>query len=137
LLANIAVFNLDGFNRLNPSRQFASLDRISAPARPLEVAQALQTLDIKQGEKVGVIGYAYDSFWARLARVKIVAEMLETDAPGLWHGNEALQQSVLRAFASAGAQAVIAESVPEYASLTDWHRVGDSNYYIYIFRDQR
>ena len=85
---------------------------------------------------MGVIGYAYDSFWARLARVRIVAEMLEADADELWRGDEALRQSVLQAFANTGVDAVVAEYVPGYAGLRDWHQVENSNYYIYMFREQ-
>jgi hypothetical protein len=85
---------------------------------------------------VGVIGYAYDSFWARLAGVKIVAEMLEADALTLWRGDDALEQSVLQSFADAGAKAVVAEYVPDDVELDNWHRVGNSNYYIYIFAEK-
>jgi 4-amino-4-deoxy-L-arabinose transferase-like glycosyltransferase len=136
LMANIVMFNLDGFKRLNPSLGDNSVQQAALPAKPLEVAQALHELGVGQGDKVGVIGYAYDSFWARLARVKIVAEMLDADANELWHGDEALRQSVLQAFANAGADAVVAEYVPEYVKLNDWHQVEDSNYYIYVFTEQ-
>jgi 4-amino-4-deoxy-L-arabinose transferase-like glycosyltransferase len=133
LLANIILFNLDGFTRLNPSWQ-SGLGATAAPAaKPLAVARALQELGVRQGDKVGVIGYAYDSFWARLARVRIVAELLEVDE--FWRGDEALRQSVLQAFASTGAKAVILEDVPGDAYLEDCYRVGKSNYYIYVFAE--
>jgi 4-amino-4-deoxy-L-arabinose transferase-like glycosyltransferase len=135
LLANIVMFNLDGFNRLNPSLEADPVVPAASPARPLAVAQALQDLDVRPGDKVGVIGYAYDSSWARLARVRIVAEMLEADAMELWRGDEALQQEVLQSFASTGVRAVVAEYVPAYARLNDWHQVGNSNYFIYRFRE--
>ena len=134
LLANVIVFNLDGFKRLNPSLSASSVERAARPATSLEVAEMLQELGITPGDRVGVIGYAYDSFWARLARVRIVAEMLEADAIDFWEGDERLQQSVLRAFARTGADAVIAEYVPTDALLEDWQRVGNSNYYVYKFR---
>ena len=135
LLANIILFNLDGLNRLNPSLESGLIEPTASPARPLAVAQTLQELGVVQGDKVGVIGYAYDSFWARLAHVKIVAEMLETDANDLWRGDEILQQSVLQSFAGTGVKAVIAEYVPDYVELNDWHRVGNSNYYIYVLEN--
>ena len=134
LLANITLFNLDGFKRLNSSLMGSSFEQAAPSAKPLEVATTLHDLGIRQGDKVGVIGYAYDSFWARLARVKIVAEMLEADAIAFWQGDETLQQSVLRAFAGTGANAVIAEYVPSDALVEDWQRVGNSNYYVYKFR---
>jgi hypothetical protein len=90
-------------------------------------------LGINPSDKVGVIGYAYDSFWARHARVKIAAEMLNADAEKLWRGNDNMQQSVLRSFADAGIDAVVAEYVPQYADVSTWHRVGNSNFYIYVF----
>jgi hypothetical protein len=137
LLANIIMFNLDGFKRLNPSLGASSVEQAAPPAKPLEVAAMLHELGIGQGEKVGVIGYAYDSFWARLLRVKIVAEMVEADAiDDLWRSDEMLLQSVLQSFAGTGAKAVVAEYVPDYAQLKDWHHVGNSNYYIYVFTEQ-
>jgi hypothetical protein len=112
------------------------MEASAPPASPLEVAQTLRELGIQSGDKVGVIGYAYDSFWARLAKVRIVAEMLEADAEDLWRGDDALEQSVLQAFSGAGVEAVIAEYVPPYAQLPNWHRVRESNYYIYVFIEQ-
>ena len=135
LLANIILFNLDGFTRLNPSRQPGLGAPAFTAAKPLAVARTLQQLGVRQGDRVGVIGYAYDSFWARLSRVRIVAEMLETDADEFWRGDEALRKNVLQAFANTGVNAVVAEYVPGYADPRDWHQVENSNYYIYVFRE--
>jgi hypothetical protein len=135
LLANIAMFNLDGFKDLNPTLGVSSVQEVALPAKPLEVAQTLKELGVQPGDKVGMIGYAYDSFWARLARVRIVAEMLEADADEFWRGDQALRQSVMRAFANTGVDAVVAEYVPGYADLRNWHQVENSNYYIYVFRE--
>jgi hypothetical protein len=136
LLVNIILFNLDGFARLNPPLASSFVEPSAPDARPLAVAEALQELGVQPGDKVGVIGYAYDSFWARLTKVKIVAEMLDADAENFWRGNDALEQSVLQAFANAGVTAVVAEDVPAYADLEGWHQVGNSNYYIFTFREQ-
>jgi hypothetical protein len=92
----------------------------------------LHGLGIQPGDKVAVIGYGFDSFWARLARVQIVAEMLGAEADPFWLGDPALQSDVLQAFATAEARAVVAERVPSYADLSGWHRVGDSDYYVRI-----
>ncbi len=135
LIANIILFNLDGFARLNSSAGL-SFGEPSAPvARPLAVAQQLDKMGIQPGDRVGVIGYAYDSFWARLAGVRIAAEMLDADAEELWRGDALLQQNVLDAFADAGIKAIVAEYVPAYADLSTWHRVGNSSYYIYVFSE--
>jgi 4-amino-4-deoxy-L-arabinose transferase-like glycosyltransferase len=136
ILVNIILFNLEGYNRLNPSIQpDAGQQVMLPPSWPGEVALALHQQGVPQGEKVGIIGYGFDSFWARLARVKIVAEMLESDANLFWLGEEDLQQSVLQAFASTGASAVVAEYVPGYARLEGWLQVSNSNYFIYKFEE--
>jgi hypothetical protein len=135
MLVNIAAFNLEGFRNLvgwgNPHQPVVS------QAKPLswpgEVAEELHRLGVQPGDKVAIIGYGFNSFWARLAHVQIVAEMLWIEADGFWLGDAALQSEVLQAFASTGAEAVVAENVPGYASLSGWHQVGNSNYYIYIF----
>jgi len=135
MLVNIATFNLEGFRDLvgwgNPHQ--AVVSQAKPPSWPGEVAEELHRLGVQPGDKVAIIGYGFNSFWARLARVKIVAEMLWVEADGFWLGDAALQSEVLQAFASTGAEAIVAENVPSYASLPGWHRVGDSDYYIYIF----
>jgi 4-amino-4-deoxy-L-arabinose transferase-like glycosyltransferase len=131
---NILAFNLVGFRKLTGITDPSQLPKQQArlPSWPGEVAEALQQFDIEPGDKVAVIGYAFDSFWARLAHVQIVAEMLGWQADDFWLGDPANQSEVIQAFESTGAAAVVAERVPSYATLKGWHRVGDSNYYVYI-----
>ncbi|HSV85473.1 MAG TPA: hypothetical protein VLH85_02790, partial [Levilinea sp.] len=133
LLATIFLFNLEGFGRLNPPSVPSQAVQASPPGWPGEVALELRQLGVQPGDRVGVIGYAYDSFWARLARVTIVAEMLEEDAAEFWVGDDDLQQSVLNAFAQSGAKAIVAEYVPAHARLDGWQQVEDSNFFIYVF----
>jgi hypothetical protein len=137
LLLNIIVFNLEGMGRLNPPNLAVQTEQAAGPPEwPGAVAIELQQLGIEPMDRVAVIGYAYDSFWARLARVTIVAEMLEEDAVKFWTGDDKLQESVLTAFAQSGAKAVVAEFVPDYARLEGWRRVDQSNYFIYVFGER-
>jgi hypothetical protein len=105
---------------------------VRPPSWPGEVAESLHQLGIKEGDEVGVIGYGFDSFWARLARVQIVAELLEQDADSFWYGDPVLKAEVTQAFAGAGVKAIVAESVPAHVFLNGWNQVGDSNYYIFL-----
>ena len=136
LLINIVLFNLDGFSRINPSLEAGLMESNAPAAKPLETAQKLKELGVESGDKVGVIGYAHDSFWARLLKVKITAQMLGTDADLLWSGDEVIRHSVLQSFAESGVDAVVAEYVPDDIVLAGWHRIGNSNYYIYVFTEQ-
>jgi hypothetical protein len=134
LLANLVMFNIQGLADFSRSQEGGESSSSHPPAWPGEVAEELQDLGIQPGDPVGVIGYAFDSFWARLARVRIVAEMLDADADPFWTGGPALQKEVIQAFTQAGGKAIIAESVPAYASLEGWHQVEDSNYFIFLIR---
>jgi hypothetical protein len=130
MLLNLLAFNLAGYSDLTQNNSVAH--SAVPPSWPGEVAETLHQLGIQPGDSVGVIGYAFDSFWARLARVRITAEMLDKDAEAFWVGDSTLQAEVTAAFTDAGVTAVVAEYVPEYASLPGWHQVGNSNFYIYL-----
>jgi hypothetical protein len=131
LLLQIIVFNVTGALDLEANHS-TEAETTRDPRWPGETADALRDLGVPAGAKVGVIGYAFDSFWARLARVQIVAELLGQDALPFWIGDQSQRQRVIDAFAAAGVYAIIAERVPSYAHLEDWHQVGDSSYFIYI-----
>jgi hypothetical protein len=113
ILANVALFNLQRFADLSGGSEPPGLVEVVGPPEwPGAVAEELWRLGIAPGDQVAVIGYAFDSYWARLARVKIVAETLGWQADALWLGDPAFQEEVLATFASAGANAVVAEYVP-------------------------
>lgn len=136
LLMNIIAFNLKGFNALTTKSNAAGSvsQQAPPPSWPGAVAEELHHLGIQPDDKVAIIGYGFDSFWARLARVKIVAEMLDVDADPFWLGESAIQDEVIETFTQTDAKAIVAESVPSYASLVGWHQVENSNYYIYLIK---
>jgi hypothetical protein len=133
LLLNLIAFNLNGYRDLTSgSGTHTTAQTAVLPQWPGEVAETLHRLEVKPGDSVGVIGYGFDSYWARLAKVHIAAEMLDSDADAFWDGSAALRGEVMTAYAEAGVTAVVAEYVPENVTLDGWRQVGISNYYIYI-----
>jgi hypothetical protein len=136
MLANILVFNLEGFVALERKAETLSGESDIPPSWPGEVAEELHELGIQPGDQVGVIGYAFDSYWARLARVKIVVEMLDWEAMPFWTGSSDLREEIIGAFQSTGARAIVAERVPAYASVEGWDQVENSNYYIYVLNPE-
>jgi hypothetical protein len=134
LLINIAVFNLEGFRALaaTPEDNSTNAARDRSPSWPGEVAEELHRLGIKPKDSVAVIGYAFHSYWARLARVKIVAEMLGWEADPFWLGSPSFQSEVIEVFRRTKARAIVAEEVPGYARLRNWQQINDTNYYIYF-----
>ena len=139
MLVSIGIFNLGKFleftGQATPHKTGIQKQEAGPPSWPGEVAQELHRLDVSPGDRVAVVGYGFTSFWARLAKVKIVAEMFGHDADPLWLGDASRRSKILNAFADTGAHAVVAENVPRYASMDDWHRVGNSNYYIYLLAE--
>jgi hypothetical protein len=135
LLINIGAFNLERFQNLTGSgkvNQITSSEKAGPRTWAGDVAEELHRLGIESGDKVAVIGYAFDSFWARLARVQIVAEMFDWEADPFWSGAPSLQSEVLRTFAGTGARAIVAERVPSQVIPNGWYRVGNSRCYIYV-----
>lgn len=72
------------------------------------VAENLDILGVKPGDKVAVVGYGFNSPWARLDRVKIVSEVL--NGAKFCEASKATQSDVFRLFQQAGARAVIGDS---------------------------
>jgi hypothetical protein len=62
---------------------------------------------------IGIIGDGSNAYWARIDRLRIVAEVHEVEAAGYFDNSPAKQDSVIRAFIAAGARAIVADPAPE------------------------
>lgn len=104
-----------------------------------QVADGLQRMGLRPGDPVAAVGKTMFAAWPRLARVRVVAEIAETDAGDsekFWSANEELTQQTLAAFASTGARVVVADKVPRWA-MSDkradkWQRIGNTDHYVYF-----
>jgi len=114
-------------------------------------AEGLQQLGIYPGAKVGAIGFDNDAHWAYLARVSVVAEINSNEECAFWSASPSVQSEVLKAFASAGAGAIVANAGGAITStgstpalgLKDcarpdggWHRLKDSPNLVYILKER-
>lgn len=99
-----------------------------------QVANGLNQIGIKPGDKATSIGSYSSAFWARLARVRIVAEMPSEDVGHFWAANAALQSEVIRTFASTGAKVIVAEKAPEYASSVGWQKIKNTDFFVYLLK---
>lgn len=137
---NIGALNLEGFARLigfTPLSesgprvgQVTGKRRGSHPA----VAEALLAQGLARGDEVGFIGYSFSAFWARLARVRIIAEIHPEYIADFWRADEARRAAVLQAFAASGAVAVIAEPIDAAAPPPGWTEIGDTGYLLYLLK---
>jgi len=97
-------------------------------------AESLNRNGVLPGQSVGLIGSGWDGMvWARLARVRIVAQIPPDNANRFWQAPDPpVKTGVYDAFARVGAKAVITEETPPSTGFEDWQRVGDTHYYVHF-----
>src|SRR5688572_4214282 len=100
-----------------------------------EAANGLNRLGIRPGDKVALIGDGYFEYWARLARVQIVAEIPSDNIDRFWSADEATRSEVFDVLAGTGAKAVVTRAVAPRGLMSGWHPIdGQSYYYAHTFR---
>ncbi len=101
------------------------------PERPAlhgEIARGLEELGVKAGDRIAQIGWGFDAFWARLARVRIVAEIPRPQAHEYWACTPEERQSIAALLRKAGAVLLVAERTP-FPLPPGWERIGQTGYY--------
>jgi hypothetical protein len=99
-----------------------------------KVAKYLHTAGLRAGDPVGGVGWMYSAFWARVARVRIVAEVPSEGSPRFWSLDTAKRAAVMELFRDVGAKAVVSRGVPGDLAPAGWKRVGDTRYYVYLLQ---
>jgi hypothetical protein len=113
----------------------------AAQLTQVQLSDALRDRGLKPGDGVGLLNF--DPFWlpvthwARLGRLRIIAEMPNTEADRFLAMPDSLRREAIEAFAKAGAKALIAASVPPDKALAGWERLGKSNYYLLRLDDAK
>jgi len=108
------------------------------------VAEELHHMEIVPGDKVAWIRpraplhgepsrERYD--WARLARLKIVAEIPGIEEKAFWEASPSTQSEVTRALAGTGAKALISTQPPMDGSKLPWQPIGSTGFYL-VFLSQ-
>jgi hypothetical protein len=137
---NIAALNLEGlgamvgFSPLSESGSYESQFSDGHSADHPAIAEALLEQGLERGDEVGFIGYSYSAYWARLARLKIIAEIHPEDIRAFWEADAEQRERALKAFAEAGAEAVIAEPTGGESPPPGWESIGGTAYLIHRFR---
>jgi hypothetical protein len=122
--ALLVVYHLAGFPRAEPSHG----------GLYVQVGKSLNSAGVRPGEDVALIGDSSDGCrWARMARVRIVAQILREDTEDFWRlSDPSARAEVYDGFARAGAKAVVAEETPPPAGFAEWQRLGPSHYYLHL-----
>ncbi|MGE0406481.1 MAG: hypothetical protein AB7O65_09285 [Candidatus Korobacteraceae bacterium] len=100
------------------------------PAVHQEVAARLLELGLREGDPVATVIGGADNYWARLARVRIVALVPKEYIQNFWGGS---QQASLETFRNLGAKIVVTSQVPAWRDVSSWKPLG-YGYYAYWLR---
>ena len=99
-----------------------------------QIANSLSQVGIQPGEKVAILGQE-EYYWARLAKVKIIASI--PDVKDFWIANIVDRAEVLKTIEKTGARAVVQR--PGYMTIPDtstvgWQEIGNTRCYFYLFK---
>jgi hypothetical protein len=95
-----------------------------------QVAESLHQRGIHPGDTVAVLGQELRAdYWARLAQLRVVAELPEEALDGFWQASAEEQSLILDAFAGTGAKALVTHFKPPAAHSTGWQNLADTGYY--------
>jgi 4-amino-4-deoxy-L-arabinose transferase-like glycosyltransferase len=126
LSALFVVYHLAGFPRGETLGVF------------VQVGESLNRAGVLPGEDVALIGDSSDGCrWARMGRVRVVAQILREDTGDFWKAPESVKAEVYDAFEKAGAKAVVAEETPSADGFSDWQKLGDTHYYVHFLIQSR
>jgi hypothetical protein len=100
--------------------------------RTWHVADGLRQMGFNEGDRVASLGSAYNAYWARLARLKIVAEIPSSSVESFWAGGPQTQSEVYGACAKLGARGVVGSEIPMGAAEPDWHKIGATGFYVHL-----
>lgn len=101
-----------------------------------QVAEGLKQLGVQPGDKVAHLGYK-DYYWARLAKVKIVAEIPQPEK--FWEQDDLTRAKVLQALKETGAKVLVQEpglKLPKTEAATGWKKLGKLKSYAYLLQNR-
>jgi len=100
----------------------------------LKTAIGLESLGLRAGDKVAVVGYGTANHWARLGRFRIVAEAATPglSAPEFWAASPERRNRVYECLRGTGARAVIAWDPPHNVLDARWKKAAGTKYYAYF-----
>jgi hypothetical protein len=97
-----------------------------------EIAEELKQMGLKPGTTIAHFGLK-EYYWARLARLKIVAQVMDVEA--FWTANSTTRSQVLQKIRETGAQVVVQNpglKISNYIlNQEGWQKLGDTESYTY------
>jgi 4-amino-4-deoxy-L-arabinose transferase-like glycosyltransferase len=101
-----------------------------------KVVEYLHSKGLRAGDPVGSVGNAYRAYWARMARVRVVAEIPEDGAMEFWLSDKAKRAVVMKKFRDVGVKAVITSDIPVGSMRENWRQIGGTNNFVCVFQGE-
>jgi hypothetical protein len=97
-------------------------------ANQITVADELEKMGVKPGDRIAVVGDGNWAYWARAGKLKIVSTIMSPDVPAFWSAGPDQREHIYHLFGSTGAKAVVSASFP--AAGEHWQKIGNSDFYV-------
>jgi hypothetical protein len=105
-----------------------------------QVVKELYDAGVQPGDKVAWIrpsifdGNIQNYAWARLAKIRIIAEIPSPEAKNFWKLQPNEREKVFGILSQTGAVAFIVTKMPEGADLSQWKPLGSTGYFEHVLR---
>jgi len=97
------------------------------------VAQYLKRMGVAPGDIVASAGDGFNSSWAHIAEVSIVAETPDDGKESFWWAADPQAKAqVFQAFAMTGAKVLVADRMPLPNWSSDWQQIGTTPYFVHL-----
>jgi hypothetical protein len=98
----------------------------------IRIAAALKTMGIQGGEKAAFVGEKNPFYWARLAHIRVVAEIGEADK--FWAADEGTKSRLWSKLKEAGI-ALLVTNKPMESAMAGWQTITGTDYAVYRLTD--
>jgi hypothetical protein len=118
---------------------YTTLTVHSYPSQTDEIrtTEGLQSMGLRSGDRVAMIGDGTIAYWARLGRFKLVAEVFSPE-PGkvqFWSESWERRKLAYECFSRAGAKVVVVWDPPLGGMDPGWKQIAKTNYYAYFLKN--
>ena len=104
------------------------------------VATYLDNMGVKEGDKVVYFGNPWWAAWAKLASVKIVAEIYSQKevAGPFWNQKKEIMEKIIQTISNkTEAKVIVAQKAPSIAKNLGWKNIPNTPYYVYDLRQDK
>jgi hypothetical protein len=96
------------------------------------IAESVRQQGLREGDAVAFVGFTFDAYWARLARLRIIAEVPQAQASRFWAASDSVRTAALEALHHAGSRVVVSQGVGGAAA--GWQPISGTDF-VYLLLD--